>query len=155
MSMAAPLVRAMIAGVLGRRLAAARKRAGMTQAELAAALGERYDQSVVSAVERDRTALRLEGAVRAARALSVSLDYLVGLTDDPEPDRGSTGNEREGPLGIDDLHRRLSEAMRLAKALRSQPNLSPSTRLQIELVQSVVSGLLRALSNRQPPPRPE
>ncbi len=40
---------------------------------------------MVSHVEHDRSALRLEGAVNAARALGVSLDYLVGLTDNPAP----------------------------------------------------------------------
>ena len=40
---------------------------------------------MVSHVESGRKALRLEGAVGAARALGVSVDYLTGLTDDPTP----------------------------------------------------------------------
>ena len=71
--------------MVGQRLAEARRRAGLVQAELAAELGDRYDQTVISAVEHDRSSLRLEGATIAARALGVSLDYLVGLTDDPTP----------------------------------------------------------------------
>ena len=60
------------------RLAESRKRAGLAQVELAVALGERYNHSVISKVEHGRAALRLEGAVKAA-------DYLTGLTDDQRP----------------------------------------------------------------------
>lgn len=72
-------------GMLGERLKAARQRAGLRQVELAAALGDRYDHSVISAVEHGRSVLRYEGLVKAAQTLGVSLDYLVGLTDDPVP----------------------------------------------------------------------
>ena len=71
--------------MIGERLAQARKRAGLAQVELAAAMGSRYDQSVISAVEHGRSALRFDGLVRAARELKVSTDYLFGLTDDPTP----------------------------------------------------------------------
>ena len=71
--------------MFGERLANSRKRAGLAQVELAAALGDRYDRRMISHVERGRRNLRLEGAVNAARELGVSLDYLVGLTDDPTP----------------------------------------------------------------------
>ena len=80
--------------MLGDRLAASRKRAGMRQVELAVALGERYDQTVVSAVEHSRSSLRIDGLTRAAHALGVSTDYLLGLTDDPTP-----SVEREETLG--------------------------------------------------------
>ena len=40
---------------------------------------------MISAVERGRSALRLDGATKAAQTLKVSLDYLTGLTDDPTP----------------------------------------------------------------------
>ena len=69
----------------GERLAAARKRAGLRQVDLAAALGDRYDQTMISHVESGYSAMLLDGAVKAARKLGVSLDYLVGLTDDPTP----------------------------------------------------------------------
>ena len=55
------------------------------QAELAAALGKRYDQSVISKVERNISALLADGLVKAAETLHVSVDYLTGLTDDPTP----------------------------------------------------------------------
>ena len=69
----------------GKRLAKARKRAGLRQVDLAVALGKRYDQTMISHVESGNSALLLDGAVKAARELGVSLDYLVGLTDDPTP----------------------------------------------------------------------
>lgn len=71
--------------MLGERLARARKRAGLKQVELAVALGDRYDHTVISAVEHNRSSLRLDGAVAAARTLGVSLDYLAGLTEDRTP----------------------------------------------------------------------
>ena len=55
------------------------------QVDLAVALGDRYDQTMVSHVEAGRSDLLLDGAVKAARELKISLDYLVGLTDDPTP----------------------------------------------------------------------
>ena len=48
-------------------------------------MGDRYDHSVISAVENGRSSLRLDGLVAAARALDVSSDYLLGLADDPTP----------------------------------------------------------------------
>ena len=71
--------------MLGERLAQARKRAGLYQVDLAAAMGDRYDQKAVSAVERGRNSLRLDGLVSAAEELDVSADWLLGLTDDPTP----------------------------------------------------------------------
>ena len=71
--------------MLGERLAKSRKRAGLAQVDLAVALGDRYDQTVISAVEHNRSSLRLGGAVKAAQTLNVSLDYLTGLTDNPQP----------------------------------------------------------------------
>ena len=71
--------------MLAERFARARKRAGLKQVELAAALGDRYDHSVISAVEHGRSSLRLDGLTHAARELQVSTDYLLGLTDYPAP----------------------------------------------------------------------
>ena len=62
-----------------------RKRAGLSQHRLAIELGDRYDHSVISRVEHGHSKLALDGIVRAARTLEVSLDYLTGLTDDPTP----------------------------------------------------------------------
>ncbi len=71
--------------MLGERLATARKEAGLSQFQLALELGDRYEQSMISHVEAGRTSLLLDGATKAARTLGVSLDYLTGLTDTPEP----------------------------------------------------------------------
>ena len=70
---------------LGERLAQARKRAGLAQVELAVAMGDRYNQQMVSHIERGRSSLRLDGLVNAAKELDVTTDYLLGLTDYPGP----------------------------------------------------------------------
>ena len=71
--------------MIGERLREARKRAGLAQVELAAAMGDRYNGQMISMVENNHSGLLMDGAVKAARELGVSLDYLVGLTDDPTP----------------------------------------------------------------------
>ena len=71
--------------MLGDRLAEARRRAGLSQVDLALALGDRYDQPMISHVEAGRKTLRFDGLANAAKALKVSSDYLLGLTDDPTP----------------------------------------------------------------------
>ena len=72
--------------MFGARLAKARKKAGLTQLQLAVTLGDDgYDQSMLSHVEAGRRWLRFDRVVDAARELEVSLDYLAGLTDDPAP----------------------------------------------------------------------
>ncbi len=71
--------------MIGERLAESRKRRGLLQVDLAVALGDRYDQTMISAVERGRSSLLSDGLANAARALQVSTDYLLGLTDDPTP----------------------------------------------------------------------
>ena len=71
--------------MLGERLAAARKSRGLTQWDLAVALGDRYRQSTISAIERGHSSMHLEGVKRAAQELRVSVDWLAGLTDDPTP----------------------------------------------------------------------
>lgn len=55
------------------------------QADLAAAMGERYDAALISRAERGLSSLRLDGLATAARVLGVSVDYLLGLTDNPAP----------------------------------------------------------------------
>ena len=57
----------------------------MAQIDLAVELGDRYNQQMISHVENGRSALLLDGAVRAASVLNVSLDWLTGLTDDHRP----------------------------------------------------------------------
>ena len=71
--------------MIGERLLQLRKRAGLAQIDLAVAMGDRYSPSMISQVETGQRTLRLDGAINAARELGVSLDYLVGLSDDPRP----------------------------------------------------------------------
>ena len=127
--------------VFGSRLALARKRAHVTQAELAAALGDRYDQTMVSAVERGRAALRLDGAVRAAQALGVSLDYLTGLTDNPRPRRAAGGAEpAQAPIGWPQVLGRLDETVKLAETLERQSDArwrGPGVRVLREAVMNL------------------
>ena len=64
-----------------RLLQEARRRRGMTQAELATAAGMK--QSAVSHFESGRRFPSVEGLLRLAEALEVPVDYLLGL--DPVP----------------------------------------------------------------------
>ena len=82
--------------LFGQRLAFARKTKGLTQMELAVALGDRYTQSMISTVEHGNSLLLFEGAAKAAEELGVSLDWLAGLTDDPAP------KPARSPLGVGD-----------------------------------------------------
>ena len=68
--------------VFGKRLAETRRRRGLKQVELAALMGEKYDQPLISAVEHGKSGLRRDGLVSAVRELRVSTDYLYGLADD-------------------------------------------------------------------------
>ena len=71
--------------MLGDRVALARKRAGMSQRQLATEMGERYDQTMISRVETGKSWFGRDALFNAAMALGVSIDYLFGLTDDPTP----------------------------------------------------------------------
>ena len=71
--------------MLGERIATARKRIGMSQVELAVAMGDRYNSSMISQVESGQKSLRIDGLSNAAQELRVSTDWLLGLTDDPAP----------------------------------------------------------------------
>lgn len=68
---------------IGERIAKIRKEKGFTQLELAEKIG--ITRSHVSKYEIGWIRLYDEMLIRFAIALDVSLDYLVGLTDNPEP----------------------------------------------------------------------
>ena len=68
---------------LGQRIALIRKKRGLTQKKLAEKIG--ITRSRLSNYEIDRIHLYDEMLIRFAIALDVSLDYLVGLKDEPEP----------------------------------------------------------------------
>ena len=69
--------------LIGTRIAAARRRAGLKQADVAAALEGNPNPSMISLIETGRNVPSLARAAEIARVLDTSLDYLVGLTDDP------------------------------------------------------------------------
>ena len=87
------------------RLLEARKQAGLSQRRLAALLGERYDRSMIGHVENGRRHLLMDGAMKAAQVLDVSLDYLVGLSDDPTPTAESAAELQRTKEELDRLRR--------------------------------------------------
>ena len=64
--------------MLGEGWGRACERAGLRQFDLAVALGDRYDKTMIPHVESGRSALLMDEAVKAVPKLGVSLDYLVG-----------------------------------------------------------------------------
>ncbi len=89
--------------MIGDRLAAARKKSGLTQVELAVALGDRYNQQMISHVERGRSSLLVDGLVSVAKELKVSTDYLLGLTDDPTSAEDRLSAAAKGWQGDDEI----------------------------------------------------
>lgn len=71
---------------IGQRVARLRKERGITQVEMAEALG--ISQPVISLYERDGLSFRWDQLVILARLLRVSADELVGLKQESAPRRG-------------------------------------------------------------------
>lgn len=67
--------------MIGERLSFLRKERGMTQQELAEAL--ELTKYTISSYEADKTAPNDEIKVAIAKLFNVSLDYLLGLIDEP------------------------------------------------------------------------
>ena len=65
------------------RLRDLREDADKTQKEIAALLG--IDQSDYSKIENGKRHMSFEQCKRLAVALKTSMDYLAGLTDEPDP----------------------------------------------------------------------
>jgi transcriptional regulator with XRE-family HTH domain len=76
----------------GRRIAEARLRAELTQAELAKRLG--VTQQVVAAWERRDVALRAEQIKTLAEALGTTADYLLGVAANWKGTKGPSGEVR-------------------------------------------------------------
>ena len=88
----------------GRRMAEARERAGLTQAELARRLG--VTQQVVAAWERRNIALRPEQIRMLAEALSTTADYLIGISETWKGVKGPSGKARQVFEQVSKLPRR-------------------------------------------------
>jgi transcriptional regulator with XRE-family HTH domain len=71
--------------LIGERIKALRARNGKSQAEVARAIGASLN--AMNYIESGAHAPHLDRLLALADLFSVSLDYLVGLTDDPTPPR--------------------------------------------------------------------
>lgn len=76
--------------MIGDRLWDLRKDAGLTQDELAAILN--INKHSISSYERDRSEPSDNIKIAIANYFGVSVDYLLGVTDDPCPHNGGNGN---------------------------------------------------------------
>jgi transcriptional regulator with XRE-family HTH domain len=71
--------------MIGERLLDLRKDAGLTQDDLSEIL--HVNQHSISAYERDKNEPPDDVKIRIATYFGVSIDYLLGVTDDPNPRR--------------------------------------------------------------------
>ena len=83
--------------VLAERLKHHRRRLGLTQLEFAEQTG--IPNQVISRLEHGHQSLYVERLVALANTLNVSMDYLVGRTDDPTPPRKRPRPRRAAPVG--------------------------------------------------------
>ena len=89
--------------VLGERLHASRRRKGLTQQALAKVV--ELSPYTIARIEQGRASQILTGALeRISRALDVSTDFLLGLSDDPKGSGRTSGpsaelGEEEEPVG--------------------------------------------------------
>jgi transcriptional regulator with XRE-family HTH domain len=75
-------------GIDGKRVRQLREDLGWTQEDLARAVSKlvgAINQSSISHVERGTYGMRVDALAALAVALDTSTDYLLGLTDDPDP----------------------------------------------------------------------
>ena len=93
-----------IGAVIGARISERRRFLGTKQVDLAAEMGNGVDRSTVSKIETGAKKPSLCRGKDPARALNASLDWLVGLTDDPTP--------------AADLSQRLAKIDRHARSIR-------------------------------------
>ena len=70
--------------IISARLQEARRLRGLSQFQLATAMGS-YTRQMVSRIERGHAIPSAASLVAAATVLQSSIDYLTGLTDNPEP----------------------------------------------------------------------
>ena len=83
--------------VLAERLKRHRRRLGLKQLEVAEQTG--IPNQVISRLEHGHQSLYVERLVALATTLNVSMDYLVGRTDDPTPPKPPPRSRRAAPVG--------------------------------------------------------
>jgi transcriptional regulator with XRE-family HTH domain len=109
--------------ILGERIHLARRRSGLSQVELATRAA--ISPTTLNRVELGRQKLYADTLVTLARILGVSVDYLVGMTDD---DRTLTLRGRQAD---DDAPRPLSAPLKAKRATRAAPSPRPSRKAAI------------------------
>lgn len=82
--------------LVGERLKRARELSGISQRELASRVG--LGEQQVYRYEREVSDPYLSNVIPIAKELNVSLDYLVGLSDDPNPKSIQTLSDGEAEL---------------------------------------------------------
>ena len=111
--------------VLGSNLSAGRLRRGMTLAQLAARSG--YDREELSALEHGEHDLRLESAVRIARALDADLPALCSRLFQEQPEQRPFAETELTVVFGSNVRRLLYEKGLRQTALQARAGLDPST----------------------------
>jgi transcriptional regulator with XRE-family HTH domain len=83
--------------VLAERLKRHRRRLGLKQLEFAEQTG--IPNQVISRLEHGHQSIYVERLVALATTLNVSMDYLVGRTDDPTPPKKRPRPRTTAPVG--------------------------------------------------------
>jgi transcriptional regulator with XRE-family HTH domain len=127
-----------------RRLRERREAAGLTQGEAAAAIG--YGQQYISNLERGQNQPGVLVLVaKLARAYSTSVDYLLGLVDDPSPNAGAQwpahGRELIAVLERMSESRRV-ELLSIAETLAATEAKRAEESAQIERMAEMLEALL-------------
>ena len=83
--------------ILAERLKRHRRRLGLKQLEFAEQTG--IPNQVISRLEHGHQSIYVERLVALANTLNVSMDYLVGRTDDPTPPKKRPRPRKTAPVG--------------------------------------------------------
>ena len=120
--------------ILGARLRFLRNEAGLTQKQLAERLNMR-DNTISQYEQGDRTP-SVETQMKLAQLFDVSIDFLVGRTDDrtPHPERPSEGLPPANPAYLEALRyldglsdEGMTSALRCLQAIKTLDNVRGST----------------------------
>jgi transcriptional regulator with XRE-family HTH domain len=106
---------------IGKRIAAARQAAGLSQSQLAKHLG--VTQQMVGYLERQPVAIRPELLARLSEVLHVPVDELVGVKVSAKRATGPTGRVRQAFEAVSRLPRRKQQKIiEVVEALVAQNN---------------------------------